>query len=212
MNTVPVLAMSNYQKCFVVETDASQHGLGAVLMQEKHPIAYYSKTLGIRASNKPIYEKELMAIVFAVLKWKHYLLGRHFVVRTDQRSLRHFLVQREVNGDYQKWMMKLMGFDFTIEYNPGNKNTVVDALSRVSQGAIELGALLSSNGIDWDLLLEEVDKDATLVRIRVAVLKGEQVSTGFTVDHDRLFFKADLCWLGPLFLFRCCLENTMTLL
>ena len=71
-------------------------------------------------------------------------------LRGENRSkvLRHFLLQREVNRDYQKWMMKLMGFDFTIEYNPGNKNTVVDALSRVSQGAIELGALLSSNGIN----------------------------------------------------------------
>ena len=66
---------------------------------------------------------------------------------------------------------------------------MADALSRVPQRVVELGTLLSSNGIDWDLLLEEVGKDATLVHIRDAVLKGEQVPTGFTVDHDRLFFK-----------------------
>ena len=74
----------------MVETDAPQYGLGAVLMQEKHPIAYYSKTLGKGASTKPIYEKELMAIVFAVLKWKHYLLRKRFIVKTDQCSLKHF--------------------------------------------------------------------------------------------------------------------------
>ena len=189
MSQVPVLAMPDFHKTFVVETDASQCGLGAVLMQDTHPIAYYSKTLGKQASNKPIYEKELMAIVFAVLKWKHYLLGRRFVVKMDQLSLLHFLEQREVIGEYQNWMMKLMGFDFTIEYNPGRSSIVADALSRVPQRIVELGTLLSSNGIDWDLLLEEVGKDATLVHIRDAVLKGEQVPTGFTVDHDRLFFK-----------------------
>ena len=107
-----------------------------------------------------------MAIVFVLLKWKHYLMGRRFLVRTDQKSLKHLLKQREINGDYQKWMMKLMAFDFVIEYNPGKHNNVADALSRISQLVMEFGALLSSHGIDWQLLQEEVKKDATLVCIR----------------------------------------------
>ena len=118
MTKVPVLAMPNFEMTFIVETDASQYGLGVVLMQVRHPITYYSKTLGIRALTKSNYEKELTAIVFAVLKWKHYLLGCRFMVKTDQYSLKHLLEQREVHGDYQKWLLKLMGFDFLIEYNP----------------------------------------------------------------------------------------------
>ena len=67
---------------------------------------------------------------------------------------------------------KADGFDFAIEYNPGRSNLVADALSRVHHGVIELGSLSSSNGIDWELLQEEVNKDSTLTRIRDAVLKG----------------------------------------
>ena len=188
MTQVPVLAMPNFQALFVIETDASHHGLGAVLLQEKHPIAFFSKVLGLRASGKSIYEKELMAIVFAVLKWKHYLMGRRFLVRTDQKSSKHLLEQREINGDYQKWMMKLMAFDFVIEYNPGKHNNVADALSRISQLVMEFGALLSSHGIDWQLLQEEVKKDATLVCIRQGLQKGEPNSLGFTLENDILFY------------------------
>lgn len=66
MTRAPILAMPNFSQPFVVETDASGYGLGAVLLQGVHPVAYFSKVLGIRAREKPIYEKELMAIVFAV--------------------------------------------------------------------------------------------------------------------------------------------------
>ena len=92
-----------------------------------------------------------MVIVFAVLKCKHYLMGRRFLVRTDKRSLKHLLEQWEINGDYQKRMMKLMAFDFVIEYNLGKNNNVADTLSRIPHSVLEFGALLSSHGIEWQL-------------------------------------------------------------
>lgn len=100
MVEAPILVLPDFSSPFTNETDASDFGLGAVLLQHDHPIAY-SKLLGPRTRLKFIYEKELMAIVSTMQKWRHYLLGRRFIVRTDQQSLRFLLEQREIGMEYQ---------------------------------------------------------------------------------------------------------------
>jgi len=85
----PVLAFPNFEKPFVVECDASGRGLGAVLMQQGRPIAFHSQALKGKNLALPTYEKELLALVTTVKRWRAYLVGRPFVVKTDQQSLKY---------------------------------------------------------------------------------------------------------------------------
>lgn len=130
MTSSPVLALPNYNRDFMLEAYASGTGLGAVLMQEGHPIAYWSKGLSPRNQALSTYEKELMAVVLVVLKWRYYLIGRHFLIKTDHQSLKYLLEQRVGTPFQQKWITKLLGFDYTILYKSGKDNLAADALSR----------------------------------------------------------------------------------
>lgn len=129
MTTVPVLSLPDFEKPFCIETDASDVGIGAVLIQDKHPIAFFSKKLGSHRRSASTYHKELYAIVEAVQKWRQYLLGWEFVIRSDQKSLKDLLQQIVQTPDQHFYVRKLIGFKFRIEYKKGTSNQAADALS-----------------------------------------------------------------------------------
>jgi hypothetical protein len=105
--------------------------VGAVLHQDGHPIAYFSKKLVPRNQKKSAYFREMLAISEAIAKFRHYLLGHKFIIRTDQKSLRSLMEQSLQTPEQQEWLHKFLGYDFSIEYKPGKDNIATDALSRV---------------------------------------------------------------------------------
>ena len=128
--TAPVLALPNFQHAFTLEIDASGIGVGALLRQNGHLVAYFSKKLNARMQRQSAYTRELFAIIEALAKFRHYLLGSKFIIKTDQKSLKSLLTQSLQTPEQQAWMHKFMGYDFEIQYKPGAENIPADALSR----------------------------------------------------------------------------------
>ena len=141
--TAPVLALPNFNDPFTVETDASESGIGPVLSQNSHPLAYVSKALGQSTRGLSTYEKECMAILLAVHHWRSYLQLREFIILTDHHSLMHLSDQRLHTPWQHKAFTKLLGLNYKIYYRKGTSNAAADALSRKYQEDGEL-ALISS--------------------------------------------------------------------
>lgn len=156
LTSVPILYMPDFSQPFIVECDASSDGVGAILLQSEHLIAYFSKGFSFFNRFKSAYDRELLALVLAVQKWKHYLMGCHFTVCTDHHSLQHLLQQRVATKEQQRLLIKLLPFDFTIVHKPGKQNFGADALSRRPQHADFLALSLphSMNFANWSDALD----------------------------------------------------------
>jgi hypothetical protein len=148
MCTNLVLALPDFTKTFVLECDASGKGISSFLMQEGRPLAFTNRQLSERNLGKPIYEKEMLAILHVVDQWCPYLLGQCFQIKIDHQSLKYFLEQRISSPEKQKWVTKLFGYDYEIIYKKGKDNVVVDVLSQKYEGE---GSLFSLSFIapDW---------------------------------------------------------------
>ncbi|KAD5803509.1 hypothetical protein E3N88_14869 [Mikania micrantha] len=146
----PVLALPDFSKVFVIETDASGKGMGAVLMQDGHPIAFISKALSSKQQAFSVYERELLAIMFAVKYWHHYLSMAHFIIRTDQKSLKHLVDQKITTPLQLVWVSKMMGYDFEIQYKMGSENSVADALSRVAAPTLWAITIKTFDSAIWE--------------------------------------------------------------
>jgi transposase InsO family protein len=130
LSSAPVLALPDFSRPFHIETNASGFGIGVVLQQDNHHIAFISKSLSKCNQGLTVYEKEYLAILLAVDTWRHYLLQAEFFIHTDHQSLTHLNEQRLHTAWQQKVFARLMGLQYKILYKKGVENGAADALSR----------------------------------------------------------------------------------
>ncbi|OIV89032.1 hypothetical protein TanjilG_01655 [Lupinus angustifolius] len=188
MVQLPLLVVPDFTQTFVVETDASSKGIGTVLMQQSRPLAFWSQGLSLRAQQKSVYERELMALVQAIQRWRHYLLGRHFIVKTDQKSLKFLTDQRLFTEEQFKWAVKLIGMDFEIQFKPGKENQVADALSRREMyAAISLVSLPEKE--DWT---REVTLDPKWKQLVQDLIVSPSSHEGYEFRGGLLLYKGRL--------------------
>ncbi|TYK25904.1 Ty3/gypsy retrotransposon protein [Cucumis melo var. makuwa] len=163
-------------------------GVGAVLTQGRRPKAYFNKTLCVRDRTRPVNERELIAVVFVIQRWHHYLLWRKFMVKTDQRSLKFLLEQSVIQPQYQKWIAKLLGYSFDVVYQPGLENRAADALSKIPL-TVHLNQLMALALLDVAVIREEVNRDPRLQEI-IRLMEEQQLEIlHYTLHQGVLKFK-----------------------
>ena len=215
LTSAPILTIPEGDEGFVVYSDASKIGLGAVLMQNGKVIAYASRQLKDYEKNYPTHDLELAAVVFALKIWRHYLYGVRCQIFTDHQSLKYFFTQKDLNMRQRRWLELVKDYDCEILYHPGKANRVADALSRKTPAALmslqEMSKPLLKEIQEFGLeivagqlsamtltptIFDDIQSmqylDPSLVRIKNEVLEGK--CEGFNVADDGVLkFKGRLC-------------------
>ncbi|XP_031248851.1 uncharacterized protein LOC116106631 [Pistacia vera] len=153
LTTAPILTLSEVGIDYDIYVDASHNGLGAVLMQQGKVIAYASRQLKDYESKYPTHDLELVAVVFALKIWRHYLYGVKWNIYTDHKSLKYFFTQKELND------LELAAVVFALKiwrhylYHPGKANAVADALSR----KVSLSQITVQGQLQQEILQEGIE-------------------------------------------------------
>ena len=134
--TAPILAFPDYTKPFILDTDASDIGIGAVLSQfdvhgRERVIAYASRTLSKPERRYCVTRKELLSVVTFIRYFRSFLLGQKFTLRPDHGSLIWLSKFKQPKGQLARWIEKLQEYNFDIVHQPGKQPSNTDALSRL---------------------------------------------------------------------------------
>lgn len=195
MTTAPILALPNFNLPFILETDASGSAIGAVLQQHGHPIAYFSKPLCPRLQHASAYVRELHAITAAVRRWRQYLLGHRFMIYTDHRSLRELMSQVVQTPEQQFYLVKLLGFDYEIQYKAGSSNIVANSLSRIDCSSQAQCLILSVPHHEFMIQLKDSLKASTeFQQQREAILAHPEQYLDFSISDDLILLRG-VIWL-----------------
>jgi len=173
LSSSPILSFPKEEGEFILDTDASCIGIGAVLSQKQEGkervIAYYSRILNKPERNYCVTRRELLAIVDSFKFFRHYLLGRKFLVRSDHISLKWLMSFRELEGQLARWLERLQQFDFDVIHRKGLSHKNADGLSR---------------------RMCEIEDCHYCAKVeRKSVLKQEEIIAGITLEKGNLN-----CW------------------
>ena len=136
LSKAPVLRPPQWGKPWIIDCDASNTAVGALLSQEEpdtkeeHPVYYYSRLLNPTERNYSTTDCECLAIIAVVKKFRVYVLGAPLEIRTDHAAVRQLLNKVDTTGRYARWVCIMSEFDFTLRYRPGPKHGNADGLSR----------------------------------------------------------------------------------
>lgn len=168
-----ILHYPNFNIKFIVTTDASKIAFGATLSQnhqgEDRTIRFWSKTTNKHEKNYSATDLELRAIVYALQKFRHYLLGRKFTIRTDHSALKWLMSKGENNSTRIRWLLKIQEFVFDVEHRPGKTLVVEDALSRLTGDSENIAMFENFDICDW---IEGQEKDGFFKHVKDYLLGG----------------------------------------
>lgn len=202
LTRAPTLAFPRFDQPFIVQTDASATGLGAVLSQvqdgRERVVCFASRSLSKAERNYSTTERECLAIVYALKEWRAYLLGRSFTVVTDHHALRYMQGIAEPAGRLARWTMLLQEFDFTVVHRAGAAHANADALSRLPQPQGKEGEVVAavSTAVSVSAAQRRDPETGPLLRFLEAGTLPEDENTArnilrfaphYTVDNDCLY-------------------------
>jgi hypothetical protein len=157
----PILIYPDFNETFILQTDASNVGIGAVLAQKKDGtegvIAYASRVLTKAERNYSTTERECLAIIWGIDQFKPYLYGNRFIVETDHKALQWLMDQKEPQGRLARWTMSLQQYNFEIQYKKGKANGNADTLSRLADTSNLIYMIKDANPADEVRRLQRLD-------------------------------------------------------
>jgi hypothetical protein len=185
LTTSPVLTMPDIEKPFSIYCDASDQGLGCVLMQDSHVVAYASMQLRKHEEKYPTHDLELATVVYALKIWRHYIIGKRCEVYSDHKSLKYIITQPDLNLRQRRWLELIKDYCLGINYHPDKANVVADALSRRSHLWLELIKDYDL-GINYHPGKANVVADALSRRSHLNMLATRELLPEFCKEFEKL--------------------------
>ena len=190
MTEVLVMRLPDFTKLFEVECDASGLGIGGVLSQECHPIAYFSEKLNDAKLRYSTYDKEFYAIVQALRHWCHYLLPKEFVIYSNHDVLRHLNSYKKLNFQHASWVEYLQRYSFALKHKAGIENKAADAFSR----RVTLLSMMSTKVTGFERLRDEYKSCPNFGKLHATLSSAPHPTIeNYTIQDGYLFKANKLC-------------------